>query len=71
MKRLKGTFISQDKFYLFSSIESHKASVTKWWYLFVRCDNNPAAWTRSAIALLQRGIDVIERKGPPYWDYDV
>ncbi|MFS8027966.1 putative transcription factor C2H2 family [Helianthus anomalus] len=41
-----------------------------WRYLFVRCDNNPAAWTRSAIALLQRGIDVIERKGPPYWDYD-
>ncbi|XP_022037965.1 E3 ubiquitin-protein ligase ORTHRUS 2 [Helianthus annuus] len=50
-----------------------------WRYLFVRCDNYPAAWTsdkygdrpRPLPIELQRGTDVVERKGPPYWDYDV
>ncbi|KAF5761927.1 putative transcription factor C2H2 family [Helianthus annuus] len=113
MKRLKRTFISQDK-WSFSQSFCNKMSrcnngyrsayepengfirfdgayrIEKCWrksgiqgrdvwrYLFVRCDNYPAAWTsdkygdrpRPLPIELQRGTDVVERKGPPYWDYD-
>ncbi|MFS7998631.1 putative PUA-like superfamily, SRA-YDG superfamily protein [Helianthus anomalus] len=42
-------------------------------YLFVRCDNDPAPWTRPlrVIKELKDASDVIERKGSPSWDYDV
>lgn len=48
-------------------------------YLFVRCDNEPAAWTSDAhgdrprplpkIKELQGATEIIERKGTPSWDY--
>ncbi|KAI7751623.1 hypothetical protein M8C21_014767 [Ambrosia artemisiifolia] len=51
-----------------------------WRYLFVRCDNEPANWTRSkygdsprplpTIDELKDVVDVIESKGPSSWDYD-
>ncbi|KAJ4833893.1 hypothetical protein Tsubulata_041474 [Turnera subulata] len=39
---------------------------------FVRCDNEPAPWTRPlpVIEKLENAVDITRRKGDPSWDYD-
>ncbi|KAF5741221.1 putative zinc finger protein [Tripterygium wilfordii] len=49
-------------------------------YLFVRCDNDPAPWSSDdngdrprplpVMKELENAIDITERKGSPFWDYD-